>query len=159
MELSPELVPAFLMVGISIAFLATVIMLWTVINEEAKRRLEEAYAERPPATVDIATDVVDLAQLRTLAEKLNIAYCNRYDRLSRMSEEDCKTRVGLQLAYTCGLLMEASSGVEKVVAILDGSEKVSREKIEKVALEMLECIEYEDETIPLKGVTRLKLIQ
>jgi hypothetical protein len=35
----------------------------------AQRRIAERYAERPPATIDIATDVVDLAQLETLAER------------------------------------------------------------------------------------------
>ena len=112
-----------------------------------------------PRSVDIATEVVDLAQLRILAEKLNTAYCIRYNRLARMSEEDRKTRVGLELAYTCHLLMDLSSGAEKVVRVLEGSEKPSLADIKAGALEMLEWIEDDDETIPLKGVARLKLIQ
>jgi hypothetical protein len=159
MELSPELVPGLLIIGLSVAFLAMVHTLCTVINDETKRRAAEMYAEAPPPSIDIATDLVDLARLRELAEKLNTAYCIRYNRLARMSEEDRKTRVGLELAYVCHLLMDLSSGVEKVVGVLDGSEKPSLADIKAGALEMLDSIEYEDETIPLKGVARLTLIR
>lgn len=76
-----------------------------------------------------------------------------------MSEEDRKTRPGLELAHACGLLMELSNGMDKVVGVLDGSEKPSLAEIKAGALEMLEWIEDDDETIPLKGVARLKLIQ
>jgi hypothetical protein len=43
--------------------------------------------------------------------------------------------------------------------VLDGSEKPSLAEIKAGALEMLEWIENDDETIPLKGVARLTLIQ
>src|SRR5262245_61796780 len=56
LELSPELFPSFLIIGLSIAFLGTMSTLWIVANEEAKRRAAEMYAERPPATIDIATE-------------------------------------------------------------------------------------------------------
>jgi len=76
-----------------------------------------------------------------------------------MSEEDRKTRVGLELAHVCGLLENLTSGMEKVVGVLDGSEKVPLAEIKAAAAELLEWIKDHDETIPLKGVTRLKLIE
>jgi hypothetical protein len=67
--------------------------------------IESHYARTTPRSVDIATDVVDLDELRTLAENLNTAYSIRYNRLARMSEEDRKTRAGLELAHACGQLI------------------------------------------------------
>jgi hypothetical protein len=123
--------------------------------------IESHYARTgtTPRSVDIATNVVDLDKLRTLAEELNTAYCIRYHRLARMSEEDRKTRVGLELAHVCGLLENLTSGMEKVVGMLDGSEKAPLAEIKAAAAELLEWIEDDDETIPLKGVTRQKLIE
>jgi len=138
---------------LSLALAGTISVLFTVVWQNAEQRLDEARAETPPPTIDIAINAVDLAQLRTLAKKLNVAYSIRYDRLARMSEEDRDTRIGLQLAYTCWLLMDASNGVDEVVEVLNGSERVSRAKIKEVALEMLEWIEKEEETIPLKLIS------
>ena len=44
------------------------------------------------------------------------------------------------------------------MGLLDGSEKVPLAEIKAGAVEMLDWIEDSDETIPLKGVARLKLI-
>jgi hypothetical protein len=55
--------------------------------------------------------------------------------------------------------MALSSSTEKVVGLLDGSDKPSPPEIKAGAAEMLDLIEYDDETIPLKGVPRLKLIE
>ena len=54
--------------------------------------------------------------------------------------------------------MDLSSRAEKVVGVLDGSEKPSLPEIKAAAAEMLEWIEDDDETIPLKGVARLKVV-
>jgi len=64
----------------------------------------------------------------------------------------------LELAHVCGQLMTLTSSTEKVVGLLDGSEKVPLAEIKAGAVEMLDWIEDSDETIPLKGVARLKLI-
>jgi hypothetical protein len=122
--------------------------------------IESHYARtgKTPRSVDIATDVVDLDKLHALAEELNTAYSIRYHRLARMSEEDRKTRVGLELAHVCGQLMTLTSSTEKVVGLLDGCEKVPLAEIKAGAVEMLEWIEDDDETIPLKGVARLKVV-
>ena len=161
LELSPELVRGFLIMGLSLAFLGTVGTLRIVMNEDLRRRIAERYAERPPATIAIATDVVDLVQLETLAEKVGRAYSNRYERLERMSERDRSTLVGMRLAYVCSLLRDASNHLNEVVTVLDGSKHLSRTDhiVKAVATKMLDDIEPVPETTPLKGVGHLEPIQ
>jgi len=156
MALPSELVPAFLIMGLSAALVGT---LWIVINEEAKRRLAEAYAETPPATVDLATDFVDLAQLQLLAGKVDKAYANRFERLQRMSEGDRNSFAGVRLAYVCSRLCEATICLEEVV-VLDGSRHLSQtdHAVKMAAADMLDSVGEPKAIIPLKGSTHLKLL-